>query len=185
MERGLERNKTAPCLRSTQELQEMDIHRGFWRWERVRLRKPWFTGSKKWLHQCWLHVKILTVNNCVLKLVLSLPPCRWHSLELRQWDGINGPNEVRNEWSGVSKSLKQEHNMGLPWWRSGWASVCQCRGPRVRALVWEDPTCRRATGPVSHNCWACASGACAPQRERPRWWEARAPRWGVAPACHN
>ena len=26
------------------------------------------------------------------------------------------------------------------------------RGTRVRALVWEDPTCHRAAGPVSHNC---------------------------------
>ena len=59
------------------------------------------------------------------------------------------------------------------------------QGTRVRALVWEDPTCRGATGPVSHSCWACASGACAPQQERPRLWEARAPRWRVAPACHN
>ena len=59
------------------------------------------------------------------------------------------------------------------------------QGTRVRALVWEDPTCRGAAGPVSHNCWACASGACAPQQERPRWWEARAPRWRGAPACHN
>ena len=29
------------------------------------------------------------------------------------------------------------------------------QGTRVRALVWEDPTCRRATKPVSHNYWAC------------------------------
>ena len=56
---------------------------------------------------------------------------------------------------------------------------------RVRALVWEDPTCRGATGPVSHNYWACASGACALQQERPRQWEARAPRWRVAPARRN
>ena len=52
------------------------------------------------------------------------------------------------------------------------------QGTRVRALVWEDPTCRGATGPVSrtywacapvsHTYWACASGACAPQQERPR-----------------
>ena len=27
-------------------------------------------------------------------------------------------------------------------------------GTRVRALVWEDPTCRRATKPVHHNYWA-------------------------------
>ena len=25
-------------------------------------------------------------------------------------------------------------------------------GTRVQALVWEDPTCRGAAGPVSHNC---------------------------------
>ena len=67
-----------------------------------------------------------------------------------------------------------------------WLRVClPMQGTRIRALVWEDPTCRGAAGPVSRNYWACASGACAPQQERPRLWEARAPRWGVAPTCHN
>ena len=47
-----------------------------------------------------------------------------------------------------------------------WLRIClPMQGTRVRALVWEDPTCRGATRPVSHKCWACASGACAPQRE--------------------
>ena len=33
-----------------------------------------------------------------------------------------------------------------------WLGVClPVQGTRVRALVWEDPTCRGATGPVSHN----------------------------------
>ena len=50
------------------------------------------------------------------------------------------------------------------------------QGTRVRALVWEDRTCRGATRPVSHNYGACASGAYAPQWERPRQWEARTPR---------
>ena len=50
-----------------------------------------------------------------------------------------------------------------------WLRICLLmQGTRVRALVWENPTCRGATGPVSHNYWACASGACAPQRDRPR-----------------
>ena len=50
-----------------------------------------------------------------------------------------------------------------------WLRVClPMQGTRVRALVWEDPTCRGATRPVSHNYRACASGACAPQQERPR-----------------
>ena len=75
-----------------------------------------------------------------------------------------------------------------------WLRVCLLmQGTRVRALVWEDPTCRGAAGPVSHNYWACASGACAPQREGPRQWKARAPRWRavptprwrVAPTCRN
>ena len=67
-----------------------------------------------------------------------------------------------------------------------WLRNClPMQGTRVRALVWEDPTCRGATRPVSHNYWACASGACAPQQERPRRWEARAPRWRVAPARRN
>ena len=34
-----------------------------------------------------------------------------------------------------------------------WLRIClPMQGARVRALVWEDPTCRGATEPVSHNC---------------------------------
>ena len=50
-----------------------------------------------------------------------------------------------------------------------WLRVCLLmQGTRVQALVWQYPTCRGTTRPVSHNYWACASGACAPQQERPR-----------------
>ena len=46
-----------------------------------------------------------------------------------------------------------------------WLRVClPMQGPRARALVWEDPTCHGAAGPVGHSYWACVSGACAPQR---------------------
>ena len=42
-----------------------------------------------------------------------------------------------------------------PFWASlvaQWLRVClPMQGTRVRALVWEDPTCRGATGHVSHN----------------------------------
>ena len=79
------------------------------------------------------------------------------------------------------KNLKHRASLVAQWLR-----VClPMQGTRVRALVWEDPTCRGATRPVSRNYWACASGACAPQQERPRQWEACAPRWRVAPACRN
>ena len=34
-----------------------------------------------------------------------------------------------------------------------WLRIClPMQGTGVRALVWEDPTCRGATRPVSHNC---------------------------------
>ena len=34
-----------------------------------------------------------------------------------------------------------------------WLRICLLmQGTRVQALVWEDPTCRGAAGPVSHNC---------------------------------
>ena len=67
-----------------------------------------------------------------------------------------------------------------------WLRICLLmQGTRVRALVWEDPTCRRATRPVGHNYWGCASGVCAPQQERSRQWKARAPQWRVASAWHN
>ena len=33
-----------------------------------------------------------------------------------------------------------------------WLTIClPMQGTRVRALVWEDPTCRGATRPVNHN----------------------------------
>ena len=53
-------------------------------------------------------------------------------------------------WKIVWRFLKK-----LKIWTSlvaQWLRVClPVQGTRVRALVWEDPTCRGATGPVSHN----------------------------------
>ena len=34
-----------------------------------------------------------------------------------------------------------------------WLGIClPMKGTWVQALVWEDPTCHGATGPMSHNC---------------------------------
>ena len=42
-----------------------------------------------------------------------------------------------------------------PFWASPvaqWLRIClPMQGTQVRALVWEDPTCHGAAGPVSHN----------------------------------
>ena len=34
------------------------------------------------------------------------------------------------------------------------AGDIECR--RIQSLIWEDPTCCRATKPMHHNYWACA-----------------------------
>ena len=73
----------------------------------------------------------------------------------------------------LHKWLKSKGNTYIKDWHT-WASLVAqwlrirlpMQGTRVRALVREDPTCRGAARPVSHNYWACASGACAPQQER-------------------
>ena len=48
----------------------------------------------------------------------------------------------------------------MPWGTSlvtQWLRIrLPMQGTQVQALVWEDPTCRRATKPVRHNYWACA-----------------------------
>ena len=73
------------------------------------------------------------------------------------------------EWGWQSQDPSMKNKEGGASLVAQWLRICLLmQGTRVRALVWEDPTCRGATGPVSHNCWAYASGACAPQREGPR-----------------
>ena len=50
--------------------------------------------------------------------------------------------------------LKKKHQKPTVWASlvAQWLRVClPVRGTRVRALVWEDPTCCRAARPVSHN----------------------------------
>ena len=68
---------------------------------------------------------------------------------------------------------------------------------RVRALVWEDPTCRGATKPACHSYWACALEPArhnkwareprphALQQEKPPQWEAHAPQRRVGPVHRN
>ena len=57
-----------------------------------------------------------------------------------------------------------------------WLRICLLmQGTRVQALVWEDPTCCRATKPVHHNYWACALSPRATTTE-PVWHNYWSPR---------
>ena len=54
--------------------------------------------------------------------------------------GVGGPSKLGSKASHGASLVAQ------------WLRVClPMQGTRVRALVWEDPTCRGVTRPVSHN----------------------------------
>ena len=57
----------------------------------------------------------------------------------------------RNDQTCYKVVEPQKHDAGASL-VAQWLRFCLLmRGTRVRVLVWEDPMCRRATGPVSHN----------------------------------
>ena len=116
--------------------------------------------------------------------------------------------KVEWKWAGYTITLGGEEFKTF----SGASLVVQwliirlpMQGTGVRALVWEDPTCCRATKLVHHNYWTCAlepashnyrahvpqllkpvrPRACALQQEKPPQWEARAPQQRVAPTRCN
>ena len=122
----------------------------------------------------------------------TLVHCWWEcKLVQPLWKSLEVPQKIKNRttiWSSNSTFWYfSEEN------KECWASlvpqslrIClPMQGTWVWGLVWEDPTCNGATGPMSHNYWACASEACALQQERPQQWEACALRWRVAPARRN
>ena len=65
------------------------------------------------------------------------------------WGEVISPVHILKE----DNFLKGNINT-LPWASlvAQWLRIClPMQGTRVQALVWEDPTCRGATKPVSHN----------------------------------
>ena len=66
-------------------------------------------------------------------------------------NGVQHPRSVfleqRSSCSGLRVKLFSGASLVAQWLR-----IClPMQGTWVRALVWEDPTCRGATRPVSHN----------------------------------
>ena len=116
-------------------------------------------------------------------IIISYLPLPAHSFSNVEWRFTQGYMTYGITIERMKKQIQESRWASLV---AQWLRIClPVQGTRVRALAWEDPTCHGATRPVSHNYWACVSGACAPRQERPRQWEARAPRWRVAPARRN
>ena len=80
-------------------------------------------------------------------------------LKEQETSQINNLKQLEKEEQKIPKVSRRKEIIKI---RSGineraslvaqWLRIClPMQGTRVRALVWEDPTCRGATGPVSHN----------------------------------
>ena len=51
-------------------------------------------------------------------------------------------------WAGlVHKLCSKRHSRGLPWWRSGWESACQCRGHGFEPWSGKIPHAAEQLGP--------------------------------------
>ena len=97
---------------------------------------------------------------------------KWHLTKLQSFctakETINETKRQPSEWEKIfanesmdrgliSKIYKQLMQLNIKNTNRAslvaqWLRICLLmQGTRVRALVWEDPTCRGAAGPVSHN----------------------------------
>ena len=106
-------------------------------------------------------------------------------------------------WIPSLSQVKKPHwgvSLAAQWWRVR----LPMQETWVQPLLWEDPTGRGATKPVSHSYWACALEptnrnpeptypnyeslctlkVCA-QHEKPLQWETHTPQPRVAPTRHN
>ena len=72
----------------------------------------------------------------------------YYDVGLCSWENLNNKGIVFVP-PKISGDLKIQNRTSLV---AQWVRILlPMQGTRVRALVWEDPTCRRATKPMRHN----------------------------------
>ena len=70
-----------------------------------------------------------------------------HEIKVNTYE-VNEKKDVHSKETETTKKKKKRRASLV----AQWLGVClPVRDTRVRALVWEDPTCRGAAGPVSHS----------------------------------
>ena len=105
-------------------------------------QNPWTFGN--WMNRG-------TINNLLRKLKRLSQNMHFYRLpthfymEVSKWSAPISPSFISEAAHPRTPLVAQWLRIRLP-----------VQGTRVRALVQQDPTCRRATKPVHHNYWACA-----------------------------
>ena len=101
--------------------------------------------SRKWAQSQNLAIWRKCVSLCLSACALNPDKCEF--IKSRSASSLWDP---RSGW-GLSISTFKSILGGLPWWSQWLRFHLPRQGTWVRALVWEDSTCPRATGPGRHN----------------------------------
>ena len=103
----------------------------FYSSQHIRLSPPWST----------LFLSILFVCQRLLMRAINSSPVGHLSFFQRSQDFWGGPHKAKD-----TVQLK-DRNSGLPWWRSGWESACQCRGHGFKPWSGKIPHAAEQLGP--------------------------------------
>ena len=103
---------------------------------------PWLTGVKSlgkllayWMISSWKtqshgNMRLRAIREPITNLSIAiLLPFKMRNLrdETAEW-GLLAPSPVFFPLNHLKKNASKIEKVGLPWWRSGWESSCQCRG---------------------------------------------------------
>ena len=101
--------------------------------------------------------------------------CTDKTYPIKEWWEWNTRKSIILTWYRAQPHMLKNLQIGGTCLVAQWLRIClPMQGTWVRALVWEDPTCRGAAKPVRHNYRACALEpashnywACVPQLLKP------------------
>ena len=119
---GYEAIPQRPC-QHLGEVRALRPHGSHGRWQLRREPPRGNPARGLWRQEIWFALQLWHFPACGRSLILREPQFP----------------HFKNEGGGASLVAQ-------------WLRICLLmQGTRVRALVWEDPTCHGAAGPVSHN----------------------------------
>ena len=106
----------------------------------------WKLGEMSWFRGevGWLLVHFLYLCDYFKTSHLSIPLARIHCLSWLHRDPEVGRCLSK---SSEQELMQQKWPSGLPWWRSGWESACQCRGHRFEPWSGKIPHAAEQLGP--------------------------------------